>query len=485
MKCFSFILFFTTTLFGNEILSNYDNRFIAKFSYLNLIYGNNIFDKEKINNTKDELKTIAILNFQSKGVSEEEAATLTHRFSTEVFRTNAVRLVERELMVEILKEQGFQQSGCVSNECVVEIGALLGVQQMISGSIGRVGDTYTIDIELISVQTGEIINSHNLKYKGQIDGLIIEIEILVWEFFNLKTPEKLIKERNKQSKISKEIDTIIFKDRVEFQSFNGKPLLRSLVLPGWGQMYNKSPRWKTALFAGIEVVGIVGIVQLNKKAENLRIEFESFADEHWDFTRWVSNTPLTKSQWLNNLNIPDIWNYNEGDTTMYDVIIDGTHQLDILYNGQIKSSDCFNDDNTDNNCIELDQMQVIRDLHFYENIGKYDQFVGGWDDLVDATNDSSIWWIKEKHTEDGTEILLMTKNKEKYLDMRYKSNTYLKMATYAVSAVMFNHVISALEAVWTSHSDARKKKIYETSIGLFYNKNTQYGIGGLSLGISW
>ena len=96
MKCFSFILFFTTTLFGNGILSNYDNRFIAKFSYLNLIYGNNIFDKEKINNTKDELKTLAILNFQSKGVSEEEAATLTHRFSTEVFLTNAVRLVERE-----------------------------------------------------------------------------------------------------------------------------------------------------------------------------------------------------------------------------------------------------------------------------------------------------------------------------------------------------------------------------------------------------
>ena len=69
--------------------------------------------------------------------------------------------------------------------------------------------------------------------------------------------------------------------------------------------------------------------------------------------------------------------------------------------------------------------------------------------------------------------------------MRYKSNTYLKMATYTVSAVMFNHVISALEAVWTSQSDARKKKTYDTSIGLFYNKNTQYGIGGLSLAISW
>ena len=234
------------------------------------------------------------------------------------------------------------------------------------------------------------------------------------------------------------------------------------------------------------------------------MEFEAFADEHWDFNRWIRNTPLTRLIWSENQYqylIQDLFSdsdeYDFGDTTLFDVIIYGTHSLEILYEGRIESSECFydNESNENENCnlfvdyyqdeySMLEQMQVVRDLHFYENIGKYDQFVGGWDDLVDADS-SSIWWIKEKQTEDGTEILIMTKNKEKYLDMRYKSNTYLKMATYAVSAVMFNHVISALEAVWTSQSDAREKKTYDTSIGLFYNKNTQYGIGGLSFAISW
>jgi hypothetical protein len=293
-------------------------------------------------------------------------------------------------------------------------------------------------------------------------------------------------------------------DSTLVQTYPARALLRSLVLPGWGQMYNKSPRWKTTLFAGIEVAGIVGIIQLNKKAEKLRLEYEDFADEHWDFSRWINNTPVNILHWSNPPNnVFTSSNYYVGDSTLYDIIIDGTHDLDVLYEGQIKSSNCFNDNGEEeNNCVDfvdfvdfsngyflpnyslLDSMQVIRDLHFYENIGKYDQFVGGWDDLVDVDS-SSIWWIKEKQTEDGAEILIMTKNKEKYLDMRYKSNTYLKMATYAVSAVMFNHVISALEAVWTSQSDARKKKTYDTSIGLFYNKNTQYGIGGLSLAISW
>lgn len=59
-------------------------------------------------------------------------------------------------MQDILKEQGFQQSGCVSDACIVEVGQLLGVRYMVAGSIGKLGRTYTMSIRLIDVQTGEI-----------------------------------------------------------------------------------------------------------------------------------------------------------------------------------------------------------------------------------------------------------------------------------------------------------------------------------------
>ena len=35
-------------------------------------------------------------------------------------------------------------------------------------------------------------------------------------------------------------------------NYPGKPLIMSLVLPGAGQYYNKSPMWKTASFLGVE-----------------------------------------------------------------------------------------------------------------------------------------------------------------------------------------------------------------------------------------
>ena len=97
-------------------------------------------------------RTVAILDFEARGINSLEAATLTDRFTSEMVKTRAVRLVERNMVDEILTEQGFQQSGCTSDECAVEVGALLGVQFMISGSIGMLGDTYTIDAKMVSVK---------------------------------------------------------------------------------------------------------------------------------------------------------------------------------------------------------------------------------------------------------------------------------------------------------------------------------------------
>ena len=83
--------------------------------------------------------TVAILDFEGQGVTAGEVQTLTERMRTEIGNTNAVRLIERKAVEKILEEQGLQQSGCTTDECAAEVGQLLGVQFMISGSIGKMG----------------------------------------------------------------------------------------------------------------------------------------------------------------------------------------------------------------------------------------------------------------------------------------------------------------------------------------------------------
>jgi hypothetical protein len=136
--------------------------------------------------------TVAVLDFEGRGISQMEAATLTDRLMSELVKTNAVILVERGQMNEILEEQGLQQSGCTTAECAAEVGALLGVQNMVSGSFGKLGNTYTIDAKMFSVETGQTTVSVSKSYKGEVDGLLVVIQIVAWELVGLQPPADLL-----------------------------------------------------------------------------------------------------------------------------------------------------------------------------------------------------------------------------------------------------------------------------------------------------
>ena len=117
--------------------------------------------------------TIAVLNFDARGISEHEAATLTDRFRNELTKTGQYTVVERGKMEEVLVEQGFQQSGCTSEECFVEAGQMLGVQQMVGGAIGQVGNVYTVSVRIIDVGSGEIISVTDYDHQGDLGGLLM------------------------------------------------------------------------------------------------------------------------------------------------------------------------------------------------------------------------------------------------------------------------------------------------------------------------
>ena len=117
--------------------------------------------------------TIAVLEFDGKGVSQSEASTLTDRLRDELFKTGIYIGIERGKMVEVIKEQGFQQSGCTTSECAVEVGNLLGANQMVAGSIGKVGNVYTVSARIIDVKTGKVLKSANYDHLGGIEQLLM------------------------------------------------------------------------------------------------------------------------------------------------------------------------------------------------------------------------------------------------------------------------------------------------------------------------
>jgi len=107
----------------------------------------------------DEKVNIAVLELEGAGISNSESRIITSRLRTDLFNTNKFTVVERDAMDEILIEQGFQLTGCTTDECAVEVGKLLGVRVIVAGEIGKISDLYTISIRAIDVQTGKIIKT--------------------------------------------------------------------------------------------------------------------------------------------------------------------------------------------------------------------------------------------------------------------------------------------------------------------------------------
>jgi hypothetical protein len=117
-------------------------------------------------------ENIAILDLDAKGVDETEANILTDRLRAELFLTGKYKIIERQKMQDILKEQGFQQSGCTSNECMVEVGQLIGVQKIVGGSISKFRSIYSITARIIDVKTGQIENTATFDHEGAMEELL-------------------------------------------------------------------------------------------------------------------------------------------------------------------------------------------------------------------------------------------------------------------------------------------------------------------------
>ena len=116
---------------------------------------------------------IAVIELDvTSGVSASYQRVLSDRLRQELFKTGVFTVVERNTMEDVLTEQSLHLSGCTSNECAIEVGRMLGVQQMVAGSIGRVGDVHTVSVRLIDVETTEVLAAESVDCSCAIEDIL-------------------------------------------------------------------------------------------------------------------------------------------------------------------------------------------------------------------------------------------------------------------------------------------------------------------------
>ncbi len=130
-------------------------------------------DRESPIDSSDPIN-IAVMSLDAIGISTTEALALTNRLRIELFNTRRFVVLERGKMIEIMEEQGFQESGCTTNDCLVEVGELLNVQQMVAGSVSKVSNIFSIELRLVDIETGKIVAATVEDITGSLGDLLTQ-----------------------------------------------------------------------------------------------------------------------------------------------------------------------------------------------------------------------------------------------------------------------------------------------------------------------
>jgi len=59
-------------------------------------------------------------------------------------------------MEMMLAEQGFQQAGCTSAACAVQMGKILNVDRIVVGNFGKLMGKYVITVSMIDVENTKV-----------------------------------------------------------------------------------------------------------------------------------------------------------------------------------------------------------------------------------------------------------------------------------------------------------------------------------------
>ena len=115
--------------------------------------------------------TIAVFDLENNGLKESEVRILSDRLQSELVKVGGYTVVERKKIEKVFEEQKFQMSGCVE-ECLIEVGKLLGATEIVIGSVGRLGLTYTVSVRLVNATSGEMIRSSDYDTEGSLNELL-------------------------------------------------------------------------------------------------------------------------------------------------------------------------------------------------------------------------------------------------------------------------------------------------------------------------
>lgn len=112
---------------------------------------------------------VVVLPFQNlTGKSEDQwlGESFAESLTMGLLKVEALQVIERSQIGQILREQQFGQTGMVDEGTAPRLGKLLGAEVVILGSYQKVGEQIQANVRFVHLETGQV----NKKWATQVDG---------------------------------------------------------------------------------------------------------------------------------------------------------------------------------------------------------------------------------------------------------------------------------------------------------------------------
>jgi hypothetical protein len=201
----------------------------------------------------------------------------------------------------------------------------------------------------------------------------------------------------------------------------GLGVVLSALLPGAGEFYGEN-YLKAGIFFGIELLAWGTYLYFERKGDKKTDEYYAYADQYWsinEYARFLKNNNFRENSQIN----PD-------------------EQNRAILEEQIRICERANFSHT---------LPEYKSQQYYELIGKYQNFQGGWTNLVNRPN-----------TDPGSAYYYETYRDPiftAYAVEREKANDFYEYAKIGPVTAIINHILSAADAAWVISTYNSKIKV--------------------------
>lgn len=132
---------------------------------------------------------VAVLDLKASGIDATVAKNLTELITAESAKIPGYKIIAHSEVKDLVNFEVEKQSmGCDDPSCFTELGSALGVDLVVSGSVGKVGETIVVTLKLIDVKKVESKNRVGDTLVGDVAILPDYIRTATYRLFQQPVP---------------------------------------------------------------------------------------------------------------------------------------------------------------------------------------------------------------------------------------------------------------------------------------------------------